>query len=50
MNVWIWGTGQIAENVCMSGLCAEIKGFIETKKNKRFFSGSSGDRCEGDTV
>ena len=37
MNIWIWGTGQIAESVCRNGLQGEIKGFIETKKTKDFF-------------
>lgn len=36
MNIWIWGTGQIAQQVYENGL-KEISGFIETKKTKEMF-------------
>lgn len=38
MNIWVWGTGQIAKNILKNGL-EEVKGFIETKKTKETFWG-----------
>ena len=37
MNIWIWGTGEIAQTVFRNGLEKKISGFIETKKTKETF-------------
>ena len=39
MNIWIWGTGEIAEKILENGFDKKIEGFIETKKTKETFKG-----------
>ena len=39
MEIWIWGTGEIAARIMDNGLGREIAGFIETKKTKDSFCG-----------
>lgn len=39
MNIWIWGTGQIATEIINNGLDRRISGYIETRKSKDTFLG-----------
>lgn len=37
MRIWIWGTGELAQEIFRNGLEGKIEGFIETKKTKEIF-------------
>lgn len=39
MDIWIWGTGPLAQNVYENGFGEKIRGFIETRKTKETFLG-----------
>lgn len=39
MNIWIWGTGQFAENLIKEFSVENINGFIETERKKESFWG-----------
>lgn len=39
MKIWIWGTGQMAQNMFKSGMNKGINGFIETVRTKVSFMG-----------